>query len=72
MIADSDLNDIMKKRNRGEYEKNGRQTLICNSLKFRVLVMLKRALDYKNSFVEDVRTIKVADINGFCYTILEL
>ena len=32
--------------------------------------MLKMALNYNNSFIEDVRTIKEANIKEFCNTFL--
>ena len=41
IIADSDLNEIMKKRNRGLYVKIIRQRFHSNSMKCRVLGMLK-------------------------------
>ena len=62
----------MKNRNRGQYVQIGRQGFDNNSFKFRVLVMLKMALNYNNSFVEDVRIIKEANKNGFCHTFLDL
>ena len=65
IIADSDFNEIMKKRNRGLYVKISRQRLYSNSLKCRVLVMLKMALNYNNRFIEDVRTIKEANKKEF-------
>ena len=72
IIADSDLNDIMKKRNRGQFVKISRQRFDSNSLKCRVLGMLKMALNFNNSFIEDVRTIKEANIQEFCHTFLNL
>ena len=72
IIADSDLNYIMKKRNRGLYVKISRQSFDINSLKCRVLGMLKMALNYDNYFIEDVRTMKGANINKFCHTFLNL
>ena len=70
IIADSYLNDIMKKRNRGQFVKISRQRFDSNSLKCRVLGMLKMALNCNNSFIEDVRTIKEANIKEFCNTFL--
>ena len=57
IIADSDLNEMME-RKRGEYLQAGRQRFDSNSLTVRVHLMLKLALNYNNSFFEDVRTIK--------------
>ena len=62
----------MKKRNRGQSVKISRQRFDSNSLKCRVLGMLKMALNYNNSFIEDVRTIKEANIQEFCHTFLNL
>ena len=72
MISDSILNEIMKKRNRGQYLQTGRQRFASNSLKCSVLVVLKIALDYNSPFFEDVRTIKEANIKGFCRSFLDL
>ena len=68
IIADSDLNEIMKKRNPGLYVKISRQRFDSNSLKCRVLGMLKIALNYNNCFIEDVRTVKEANVNEFGHT----
>ena len=65
IIADSDLNEIMKKRNHGMYVKISRQRLDSNSLKSRVLGLLKLALNYNNSVIEDVRTLKEANMKKF-------
>ena len=62
IIADSDLNEIKKKRNLGLYVKISRQRFNSNSLKCRVLGMLKMALNYNNRFIEDVRTMEEANI----------
>ena len=52
IIADSDLNDIMKKRNLGQFVKISRQRFNSNSLKSSVLGMLKMALNYSNTFLK--------------------
>ena len=72
IIVDSDLNDIMKKRNRGQFVKISRQRFDSSSLKGRVLGKLKMALNYNNSFIEDVRTIKEANIQEFKHKFLNL
>ena len=72
IIADSDPNAIMRKRNCAQYVQAGRQRLDSNSLNCKVLVMLKMELNYKESFVDNVRTIKEATIKGFCHTFLDL
>ena len=48
IIAYSEHNEIMKKRNLGMYVKNSRQRFDSNSLKCRVFGMLKVALNYNN------------------------
>ena len=72
IIADSDLDDIMKKRNRGQFVKISRQRFDSNSLKCRVLRMLRMALNYNNSLNEDNRTIKEANKQEFFHTFLNL
>ena len=72
IIADSALNEIMKKRNSGLYVKISRQRVDSNSLKCRVFGMLKMELNYNNRFIEVVRTMKEANIKEFCHTFLNL
>ena len=72
IIADSDLNEIMKKRNRGLNVKICRQRFDSNSLKCSVHGILKMALNYNNRFIEDVRTMKEANIKEFCHTFWNL
>ena len=61
----------MKKRNRGLYVKISRQRFDSNSLKCRVLGLLKMALNDNNCFTEDVRTMNEATIKEFCHTFFE-
>ena len=56
-IADSDLNEMMKEKS-WTVCTNLQTRSDSNSLKCRVLVMLKMALIYNNSFFEDIRKIK--------------
>ena len=62
----------MKKRNRGLNLKISRQRFDSSSLKCSVHGMLKLALIYNNRFIEDVRTMKEANIKEFCHTFWDL
>ena len=62
----------MKKRDGGQYTQIGRQRFDSNSWKCIVLVMKKMALYYNNSFIEDVRTIKEANIKAFRHAFSDL
>ena len=62
IVADSDFNETMKRGNREQCVQIQLQRFDSQSLKCKVLVLLQTTLNYNNSFIEDVNTIKEASI----------